>query len=205
MQMFLQQLTTLRNFLHLFIWGKGLRQMCFKSFPTTGPKFHVLGAASSGPFFSLWNRWRRASFSLKEIYTSAPSSRTPVSTTATYLSSIWTSRMVLSIWDRLLGSLLQGTQRWITWGEKSSIIKHKFRRESCHIKVVADNSRPLQGKRSNNIKRYTDLVGCFSVTAYSQISYWFEVLLEICSLPENSQPLISISAGTNNLTQIRSK
>lgn len=56
-------------------------------------------------------------------------------------------------------------------GEKRSIIKHKFRRESCHIKVVADNSRPLQGKRSNNIKRYTDLVGRFSVTAYSQISY----------------------------------
>lgn len=78
----------LKKILTLVYLGKGTQtNLCFKSFPTTGPKFCVLGAASSGPF-SLLNHWRRGSFSLKEIYTSAPSSRTPVSTTATYLSSI---------------------------------------------------------------------------------------------------------------------
>lgn len=44
-------------------------------------------------------------------HTSAPSSRTPVSITVTYLSSIWTRSTVLSMWDLVLGSLLQGTHR----------------------------------------------------------------------------------------------
>lgn len=47
--------------------------------------------------------------------TSAPSSITPVSIMGTSLSSTWTSRMVLSMWDRLTGSRLQGTQRWTTY------------------------------------------------------------------------------------------
>lgn len=48
-------------------------------------------------------------------HTSAPSSNTPVSITVTYLSSIWTRSTALSMWDRVPGSLLQGTHRWITW------------------------------------------------------------------------------------------
>lgn len=39
---------------------------------------------------------------------------TPVSITGTSLSSTCTSRMVLSICERLAGSRLQGTHRWIT-------------------------------------------------------------------------------------------
>lgn len=46
--------------------------------------------------------------------TSAPNSMTPVSIMGTSLSSTCTSRMVLSIWERLAGSRLQGTHRWIT-------------------------------------------------------------------------------------------
>lgn len=49
-----------------------------------------------------------------QAHTSAPSSSTPVSITVTYLSSIWTRSTVLSMWDLVPGSLLQGTQRWIT-------------------------------------------------------------------------------------------
>lgn len=44
-------------------------------------------------------------------HTSAPSSSTPVSIIVTYLSSIWTRSTVLSMWDLVLGSLLQGTHR----------------------------------------------------------------------------------------------
>lgn len=43
--------------------------------------------------------------------TSAPNSMTPVSIMGTILSSTCTSRMVLSIWERLPGSRLQGTHR----------------------------------------------------------------------------------------------
>lgn len=53
--------------------------------------------------------WRDCS-----AHTSAPNSMTPVSMTGTSLSSTCTSRMGLSIWERLAGSRLQGTHRWIT-------------------------------------------------------------------------------------------
>lgn len=46
-----------------------------------------------------------------QAHTSAPSSSTPVSITVTYLSSIWTRSTVLSMWDLVPGSLLQGTHR----------------------------------------------------------------------------------------------
>lgn len=46
-----------------------------------------------------------------QAHTSAPSSSTPVSMTVTYLSSIWTRSTVLSMWDLVPGSLLQGTHR----------------------------------------------------------------------------------------------
>lgn len=55
-------------------------------------------------------------------HTSAPSSITPVSIMGTSLSSTWTSRMVLSMWDRLTGSRLQGTQRWTTYGERVRLV-----------------------------------------------------------------------------------
>lgn len=92
-------------------WGRAFyKPPVFRSCPITGLKFHALGASSPDPS-SLLNLWRRGSLIISVAHTSAPSSRTPVSTTATYLSSIWTSRMVLSMWDLLPGSLLQGTQR----------------------------------------------------------------------------------------------
>ena len=47
-------------------------------------------------------------------HTSAPKSLVPVSATGTYLSPIWTSRMILSTCERLTRSRWHGTQRCTT-------------------------------------------------------------------------------------------
>lgn len=57
------------------------------------------------------------------------------------------------------GFIYMGPTTWISaarhpavnhLGGKKRTIKPKFHRESCNIKVAADNPRPLQGNRSNN-------------------------------------------------------
>jgi hypothetical protein len=48
-------------------------------------------------------------------YTSAPKSCVPLSAIGTYLSSIFTRRIVRSTWDLQLGSRWDGTQRWTTY------------------------------------------------------------------------------------------
>lgn len=67
--------------------------------------------------------------------TSAPNSMTPVSIMGTILSSTWTSRMVLSIWERLLRSRLQGTHRWITcrWRQRGKCVTGRVMRPKFRI------------------------------------------------------------------------
>lgn len=88
--------------------------------------------------------------------TSAPNSMTPVSIMGTSLSSTCTSRMVLSIWERLAGSRLQGTHRWITY-------RGRERRQLCERKhpikfmelccLVSRSQRVLQGKIGHKHKQ----------------------------------------------------
>lgn len=134
----------------MFIWGKGLRQICFKSSPTTGPKFYVLGAAASGPF-SLLNCWRRGSLSLRDLHFS-PKFKD---------SSFNNSNVFIFNLNQQDGLVYVGPTTWISAArhpavnhleKKSSKRKCEFHRNSCHFKVVADNSGPLQGKGSRNTR-----------------------------------------------------
>lgn len=119
--------------------------------------------------------------------TSAPNSMTPVSIMGTSLSSTCTSRMVLSIWERLAGSRLQGTHRWITcrgqqeeaalWKEASNQIDQAFITEQVghggsyrtknRTQVKQDNIYSIRGQSLceliNNSSIRTDHI-CSSIT-----------------------------------------
>lgn len=87
-----------------------------------------------------WNGEGKEPQSSDTGHTSAPSSSTPVSITVTYLSSIWTSSTVLSMWDLVPGSLLQGTHRWITYWFRIQSVRGRDLENShkihSHLRVV---------------------------------------------------------------------
>lgn len=111
----------------------------------TGSKWY-LQASSALPFFpQSLGVLREKKWSYKTLaHTSAPSSSTPVSITVTYLSSIWTRRTVLSMWDLVPGSLLQGTHRWITWPSMPS-----WGLQSFQLFLPAFNRIPSSGHCSS--------------------------------------------------------
>lgn len=91
--------------------GEELNQATGQAFAEKG-RWSVPIGGSSATLPSLPGlRSQERSPDAAHAHTSAPSSRTPVSITVTYLSSIWTRSTVLSMWDLVLGSLLQGTHR----------------------------------------------------------------------------------------------
>lgn len=111
----------------------------------TGAKNTCRHLPRSPLFFQHLGMEREKKCSYKTLaHTSAPSSSTPVSMTVTYLSSIWTRSTVLSMWDLVPGSLLQGTHRWITWPSMPS-----WGLQSFQLFLPAFNRIPSSGHCSS--------------------------------------------------------
>lgn len=130
--------------------GKGTwTTLCFKSFPTTGPKVSSPGSCffwtllSSEPLEK--GKFQSQRFTLQPQVQGLQFQQQQ----HIYL------RFEPAGWFYLYGTdyldlCCKAPSGESPGGGKKGRIKHKFHRESCRIKLLADNSRPLQGKRSNN-------------------------------------------------------
>lgn len=142
----------LKNFLHLFIWGKGLRQICVSS-PFLQPDQSSMSWELLLLDPSLFWTIGEGEVSVSKRFTLQPQVQGLQfqQQQRIYLQFEPAGWFYLYVTDYLDLCCKAPSGESPGGGKNQSIIKCKLHRESCHIKVVADTSRPLQGQRSKNI------------------------------------------------------
>lgn len=142
----------LKNFLHLFIWGKGLRQICVSSpFLQPDQSFMSWELLLLDP--SLFWTIGEGEVSVSKRFTLQPQVQGLQfqQQQHIYLQFEPAGLFCLYVTD-YLDLCCKAPSGESPGGKKKhqSIIKCKLHRESHHIKVMADNSRLSEGQRSKN-------------------------------------------------------